>query len=250
MKLTKYPLRISQQEIPCFLYRSHRRTVAIHIAEDGCVRIRAPYYVTPQVVSRFIKEKSGWIIRVVQKRKKEWEAISRRRFVDGQTFLFLGKPYPLRVLIDQNRKRLTLHFDSDKWIIKAPSDMPKKEQEKQIGKKLVRWYQEQAKEIFGGRTFQRCRRLGKDIHTISIRGQKSIWGSCHPQKRVIHLNWKLVMAPLDVIDYVITHELCHLKECNHSSRFWRQVAQYHPHYKQSERWLKSHRIEMSLPPVE
>jgi hypothetical protein len=74
-----------------------------------------------------------------------------------------------------------------------------------------------------------------------------MWGCCEKTRRIIHLNWQIIFAPRDVIDYVIVHELCHLKHSNHSPRFWAEVEKYLPDYRNHHKWLKDHCIDMSLP---
>ena len=105
----------------------------------------------------------------------------------------------------------------------------------------------QAKEILGSRIFHYARKMQVEPKSISIKDQKRIWGSCQYRKQSINLNWRIVMSPLDVLDYVIVHELSHLVVPDHSKRFWRKVEDILPNYKQSRQWLKQNQRSMLLP---
>ena len=86
-----------------------------------------------------------------------------------------------------------------------------------------------------------------EVGEVNVRTQRRIWGSCHPRTKKIFLNWQIIMAPIEVIDYVIVHELCHLLVANHSKRFWSKVARFKPDYKEQIRWLRSNAFDMVLP---
>lgn len=104
---------------------------------------------------------------------------------------------------------------------------------------LERWYRAEAAKLIGERTYKLSTQMGVSYKRISIRGQKTRWGSCS-RKKNLSFNWRLLMAPEPVIDYVIIHELTHLKEMNHSKRFWELVAQRCPRWREYKQWLKKH----------
>ena len=116
-----------------------------------------------------------------------------------------------------------------------------------IKEKLIKWYRAQAEEIFGGRVFYFSRIMGLEPQKIAVKTQKRIWGSCGYHDKAISLNWQLVFAPMDVIDYVVVHELAHLDTPNHSRKFWKSVANILPDYKMRQNWLKNNRLSMKLP---
>jgi predicted metal-dependent hydrolase len=89
--------------------------------------------------------------------------------------------------------------------------------------------------------------MGTEPLKIAVKTQKRIWGSCHPRTKTINLNWMLVLAPLEVIDYVVVHELSHLDVPNHSRRFWKRVSGVMPDYRRQVQWLKEHAAEMVMP---
>jgi predicted metal-dependent hydrolase len=104
---------------------------------------------------------------------------------------------------------------------------------------LERWYRAEAAKLIGERAYKLSTQMGISYKRITIRGQKTRWGSCS-RKKNLSFNWKLLMAPEPVVDYVIIHELAHLKEMNHSKRFWALVAQHCHGWREHRRWLKQH----------
>ena len=109
---------------------------------------------------------------------------------------------------------------------------------------LERWYRMQAVKLIGKRASELSPLLGLTYNRLVIRGQRTRWGSCS-HKGNLSFNWKLLMAPEPVIDYVIIHELAHLKEMNHTKRFWELVAEYCPRWREHKKWLKDHETELA-----
>ncbi len=106
------------------------------------------------------------------------------------------------------------------------------------------WYRQQAERLVKKRVDELCPQLGVTYGRLTVRRAKTRWGSCS-QKGNLNFNWKLMMAPEPVIDYVIIHELTHLREMNHSKKFWNLVAEHCPHWRKHRRWLKDHEAELS-----
>lgn len=141
-------------------------------------------------------------------------------------FLFLGKKYP--VSIRQNAKSIVEL--SDKLYIASSNPI-------RIKRYLEVWYKQQARIIIQKRLNHYARISKLHFNTMSITDAQTRWGSCSSQKN-LHFNWRLVMAPVEVIDYVIAHELAHLVEMNHSRQFWETVRKMFPLYRQYRTWLK------------
>ena len=113
-----------------------------------------------------------------------------------------------------------------------------------LGPMLEEWYRMQAAALLKRRADELSASLGLTYNRVMIRGQKTRWGSCS-HKCNLSFNWRLVMAPKPVIDYVVLHELAHLKEMNHTKRFWKLLAQYCPRWRQRRKWLKDHGPELA-----
>jgi predicted metal-dependent hydrolase len=223
-----------------------RRTIQISIGEALDVRVVAPHYASLREIQAFIEEKAGWIKDRLQESQRRKEKIHSRQYDHGHCFLFLGSSYVLDIK-EEDIRQIRIHFDGQQWLIRVPISVSGIERQAMVKDKLVKWYRAQAKEIFGGRVFYYSRLMGLEPRKIAVKTQKKIWGSCHHHSKTINLNWTLVLSPLEVLDYVVVHELCHLTVPDHSRRFWEKVAAVMPDYKQRQRWLKQHAVDMVLP---
>jgi predicted metal-dependent hydrolase len=225
---------------------SRRRTIEVRLLESSEIAVAAPHHTSLEKIQAFIYKHADWLVRKQIQIQNRLLKIPERRYEDGQKFLFLGKEYPLQVRIVSDRQA-RMGFDGQSWLVSLPEEEAADSRPALIKKKLLLWYRAQAEEIFGGRVFHYGRILGATPETIVVKTQKRMWGNCHYRSKKINLNWRLVMAPMPVIDYVVVHELCHLEVPNHSSRFWRQVMQILPTCNVERQWLKKNAALLALP---
>ncbi|MCA9407704.1 MAG: M48 family metallopeptidase [Candidatus Omnitrophica bacterium] len=225
---------------------SARRTLAISIDDKAKVTVSVPLRVALKDIHRFLNEKSHWINEKVAEARKNLDYLQSRRFDHGNEFLYLGKKYPIVIKSSQN-KRLQFNFEDNQWLATIPEDFSEEEREEKIKDKLKRWYRQQAEELIGSRIFHYSRIIGIGPKKIAIRTQKRMWGCCDYNTQTIHINWQIILSPLEVVDYVVVHEICHLLVPNHSKRFWNKVAKVMPRYKHYQAWLKANFLDMTLP---
>jgi predicted metal-dependent hydrolase len=218
------------------LIRSKRRTIALIIERDGSFTVRAPMRTPHAAIENFIQQKSDWITRARQKIKSRpygWTTIGKQ-YIDGEKFLFLGSPFDLKLVGPQ---KPFLRFDSGFTLSRAAQIK---------GAQLfTRWYKEHAFEVITERVKQYSQQYNFAPKQIKISSAKTRWGSCSPNG-TLNFTWRLVMAPLDVIDYVVVHELVHLRVKDHSSRFWKQVESIYPEYKKQRKWLRENGERLNL----
>ena len=215
------------------LIHAKRRTIALIIERDGSLTVRAPKRASLQDIHGFIQEKANWIERSREK-LKAIVATPKKEFADGETFLFLGKDYELRLIPHQ---RLALHFNSG-FTLKA-SARPRGESV------FTKWYKSQALTIFTERVTHYANLHGFSPKQVKVTSAKTRWGSCSANG-TINFTWRLVMAPLEVIDYVVLHELAHLKIKNHSPRFWKLVESLCPDFNRHRKWLRENGEKLNL----
>jgi len=205
--------------------RTKRKTIGISINHDFVIKVRAPYWVRNADIENFIVSNKLWIekklLELSQKPKPK-----EKKFVSGETFLFLGKEIKLClsagnefILTDDNELLLPVLLGNN------------------VRDLLIFWYKKQAEKIITERCIFISQKYNFKVNKIKINNAKTRWGSCS-KKGNLNFTWRLVMAPLEVIDYVIIHELVHLIHHNHSKTYWFTVAQYMPKYKAYENWLK------------
>jgi predicted metal-dependent hydrolase len=217
----------------CFnfqLIRSKRRrkTISLHIKEDGRVVIYVPYHTPKGEIEGFIKEKESWVIKKISEKERSIKE-TEKAFIPGEKFLYLGESYPLEIG-DTHYRGLPLKLSFGKFIL----DKDRLEEARDL---FIHWYKREAKEKIEGRLHYFSNRLQLFPKGLKITSAKYRWGSCSRDSR-LSFSWKIIMAPLSVIDYVLIHELVHIKEKNHSKRFWTYLETILPDYRKHRFWLK------------
>jgi predicted metal-dependent hydrolase len=207
--------------------RKRRKTISLHIKEDGKIVVYAPYRTPKWEIEKFFNEKESWI---VEKRSEKERSIkeAEKAFISGKKFLFLGELYPLEIQDNNKEPPLKLSFGKfvlDKNHIEEARDL------------FIKWYKEEAKERIIGRIDYYSKRLQLFPKGVKITSAKYRWGSCSRDDR-LSFSWRMIMASFSIIDYILIHELVHIKEKNHSKRFWNYLESVHPDYKKHRLWLK------------
>ncbi len=208
------------------LIRSKRKTLSIQITAAGQVVVRAPLRMPKREVDGFVLQKRHWIadkLALVQARAalhKPTEPAS------GEEISFLGR----RLLLAASDRAKQIEVVGDTLAF-PKAWLP------QAGHHLRRWYCEQAAAILNERLAYWSGRTGIRFATARLSGARRRWGSCS-SKGNLNFSWRLVMAPVDVIDYVIVHELVHLEHMNHSKAFWARVGEILPDYEMKKKWLR------------
>jgi len=211
--------------------RHRRRTIAITIERDGRVVVRAPAKTARDTLHQFVQEKKPWISKKLLQIRQERTDAYPRAFVSGETFFYLGDRYPLKITYNL-RGAPPLAFIGGEFQLN--------ERFKGNRKALfVAWYKIQAETLIRQRIDQY--REVMDIPSVQIRitSAKYQWGGCSSRDRIT-FSWRIVLAPLLMLDYVVVHELAHLRERNHSSNFWKIVETILPDYRVRRQWLREH----------
>ena len=218
------------------LIRSRRRSLALEIRPDGALIVRAPYFVTDSVIRKFVRRNRAWIDKVYHRTRQQAELSPPKKFIEGEKFLYLGKEYPLHIAGEIDGKLL---FE-DQFLLSARY-LPK------ARKLFDRWYREEAFLILTQRCQFYAPKMGVNYQRIKLSNAKHRWGSCNPKGNLC-FNWRLVMAPQEIMDYVVVHELAHVKELNHSARFWAIVEKVFPDHSIAKKWLKDNQSRLFCSP--
>jgi predicted metal-dependent hydrolase len=211
-----------------------RRSIALEIAPDGQFIVRAPNFAGDEVIQKFINSKRNWIDKVYNRTRQRLALFKPKQFVTGENFLYLGNEHALYVARDMHGKFI---FE-DKFILN----------ERYLPRARIlfeRWYKEEAFMFFTLRCKFYAENMGVRYNSIALSGAKYRWGTCYPGAK-LRFNWRLIMAPKEVIDYVVVHELAHLIEPNHSSRFWAVVEKTFQDYREARKWLKENQFRLNL----
>ena len=211
------------------LERRQRRTVGLKITENGLV-IHAPKRISQSHLESIIVLKADWI-------RKKLETLIENKLPEmqwrhGETLLFMGNTISLAVEHDIRSKAV----EYEPGVLQLA--MPNHHDQTLIARKVIQWYKKQALVDFTRRLEIFSSKLGVSFTSFNLSNAGSRWGSCNSRKE-IRLNWRLLQAPPHIINYVVCHELAHLKEMNHSAKFWATVASIYPDYKLAEKELKA-----------
>jgi predicted metal-dependent hydrolase len=178
-----------------------------------------------------------WVAAQVLRQRSAPPAPGRSPLVTGTRLWFHGRKLTLFVL-PQTRRRPRLVLNEDRLLCHTSRPRPS-----DVRRAVETWYRQHALELIGERVRVLAQGLTERTHSWRLRSQKSRWGSCTAEAR-LHFNWKLVMMPDFVVNYVVVHELAHLEELNHSSRFWQMVRHHCPYADTARRWLRRHGPEL------
>ncbi|HVN97322.1 MAG TPA: SprT family zinc-dependent metalloprotease [Syntrophorhabdaceae bacterium] len=231
---------MSQDDITYHVVRSakRRRTLMLKIERDGRVVMHVPHHTTEGEIRKFFEQKHAWVQTKLQERAKDLETLeSERRYVTGEKFLYLGQKYPLE-LREASGRRSGLALSHGVFYLE-------KNHKKQGRDLFVEWYKERAREIFPERVNYYSRKFKLYPQEVRITGAKTRYGSCTADNK-LYFSFRLVMAPYPMIDYVIAHELAHIKVKNHSRRFWNYMEEIMPGYKKYKDWLRVNSASLDI----
>ena len=216
------------------IIRSKRRSISLEIERDGSLTVRAPQYTSIGEINALVKSKVSWISKKQTLLRKQARETPPKRFTNGEHFYYLGNTYPLEIVTGQDSP-LVLR---DHFFLAADAQ----ESALQV---FQQWYKQHASQVIKGRAAILAQNNGYATSKIRITSAKTRWGSCGPRGS-LNFTWRLVMAPEDVIDYVVVHELVHLRIRNHSRKYWEAVRRFMPDYQICLKWLKDygHRLRL------
>jgi predicted metal-dependent hydrolase len=220
--------------------KPHRRRLSVSIHINGRARVIVARSTRNSEISDFLRENSSWVRRRFDEIEKQRSLHPPKKFINGEKLLFLGEEHELVVLNSpMNRPRIVRR---DQCLV---CFLPKNHTPELVRRTLLKFYEREARQLFKDRIDILSQKMGLYPTSLSFRSQKSRWGSCSSKGR-ISLNWRLLAAPSDVIDYVLIHELGHLRHADHSKNFWNLVKAHAPHFNDQKRWLRQNHFELDF----
>jgi len=213
-------------EIEYSIKYSNRKTLSIIVERDRTVIVRAPLNTSKELIEKEINKRKFLLFQKINHPQKYEVPKPRKEFVSGESLLYLGKYYKLEVVLKEVKG---VELDSNFFISKS---------NQQTAEQYFReWYFKQAENILIPKVKYFANHLGVQCNKISVLDLKVRWGSCTPKNK-INFNWRIIKAPIYVIDYIIVHELTHLLEPNHTPDFWNIISVQLPLYDKAKEWLK------------
>ncbi|EQK39082.1 M48 family metallopeptidase [Paraclostridium bifermentans] len=221
------------------IYRK-RKTMSLEIKRDGIINVIAPNGLDKTFIVDKVKNKSDWII----KKLDEIEVLNNNRYIrsyeSGDIFLYLGKEYMLEVLVDKITIGTSVSLENNKLIVRSNSN-----NKDVIQRALKNWYTDETLGIVKERINYYKLFFEDTVTSIKIKDQKSRWASC-TYKNEILFNLRCSMMPIQIIDYIVVHEMCHMEHRNHSKDFYLAVERILPDYKERVKWLKNNGVRMNF----
>ena len=225
--------------------KSNLKNITIKIKYPDIVTVSSPKSVNDEYIHDLVLSKGKWILKKLTEFKIKETENPPILLIDGDLIPYLGNYYRLNVHKETNTIKCSLIFEKDKFIAKVPYNISSDKQYIELKKLLVNWYLTKGRKLIKERLSIYSKKLNLYPESITLKEQKTSWGTCS-SKGNIYINWKILLAPLDIIDYVLVHELCHLKHMNHSKEYWQLVSTIFPNYKEKRNYLKENSLKLNI----
>jgi predicted metal-dependent hydrolase len=230
--------------IEYLIKRTKRSSLGITIERDGTVTINTPLRADPKGIESFVSSKTIWIRQKLAYKSQTNREMVRRDFVSGQGFLYLGKSFRLRLInngmgvVNQKGVSTSLRLHNGYFELL--------EQEKERARKhFIKWYKKQTEEQLRIRIPRYANRIGVEVKDFRVLDLGNRWASCG-KKGTLNFSWRIVMAPIQVFDYILVHEMAHMLERGHTKNFWRTVSRVIYDYEEHKIWLQEHGAELDI----
>ncbi|HEY1274537.1 MAG TPA: SprT family zinc-dependent metalloprotease [Thermoleophilaceae bacterium] len=219
---------------PYRIRRSDRARHARILVDGDGVEVVVPRRFPLRAVEPFVEEKRPWIERTLRRMQESEAELPPARLEDGGGVPYLGERLALRVRVELGRTRAHVARRGRTLYVRVGHGG-----EEAVREALERWYRRRARDEVAARLDAAVARAGTDYTGLQIRGQRSRWASCS-STGAMSFNWRLMLAPAAILDYVVEHEVAHLHVHDHSERFWSLLARRCPGWREHERWLRRH----------
>ncbi|PFA67153.1 zinc protease [Bacillus sp. AFS015802] len=218
----------------------NRKSIGIYIDSYGHIEVHAPKGTKDESVIRLLEDHWDRIMLKSKELKGRLNGPQVKSYQHGEPFLYLGESFPIEVHHNPEISRDHVTLGEGRINIHV-----KEQDEERIKQALKRFYYRECKSLVEKRISIHQEKFKAKHRSVRISDSQTTWGTCDG-RRQLTFNWKLAMAPQDVIDYVVVHEMCHMIHLNHDRSFWRLVGKFVPDYKEKEQWLARSSWKMTL----
>lgn len=226
-------LAVGQTEVPIKVIRTDRRKTATIKIVEGDVHVIVPQSLSQKRIEALIKQKTKWI-RQKLNLQASIQPVRPKEYVSGEAFSYLGKNYRLK--LSQGASG-SVKLVAGRFQLSVPEKLKGDARTKYVKDRMARWYREHALQRLQDKVSRYAPLLCVSPSSVKVKYFKSRWGSCSILGDIT-FNWRIIMAPHRIVDYVVVHELTHLKHHDHSEKFWKTVESVVPHFRECKLWLK------------
>lgn len=246
-------IQYNQTTIPYTLIRKPKlKNISIRINQQSEIIVTAPKYIEQTYLDEVLNKKAPWILKQLHSIAQRPVPPTPMLFQTGDTINYLGKPCKLVVHftnpIENTTTRkpiVSLEREGQTFHLTVSGDVPEAIYQESMREVFKHWFIQHGNNLVAERLELYCPVMAVRPSKVVLKEQKRRWGTC-TGKGAIYLNWRLMMAPLSILDYVLVHELAHLKHPNHSKAFWGFVESIVPDYKLQKTWLRNNGSQLSL----
>ncbi len=217
-----------------------RRSIGIEVANAKVV-VRIPYFVATSEAEQFVRAKSAWIQQKIKQQAQRVEQIPERDYLHNSQLPFLGGQMTLAI-VSQTKANVIHYGDQLMVYLSSRSKLAPHQQARRL---VMDWYQRKALHLLTIKTDVMVRKINATHTGVTVKATRSKWGHC-TIGGAIQYNWQIVLAPEPVVDYLVAHEVSHLRHHNHGAEFWQLVANLCPDYKKCRAWLKANGTQLIL----
>lgn len=221
------------------IYRK-RKTMSIEVETTGEVTVIAPVGTSTDDIVEKVKSRAGWIVSKQYESKFINDTKIKREAVSGESYMYLGRNYSLDIRVDENIDNISVKLFQGKFVVNTYI-----KDEDLIKKAMENWYREKTLAKVKERVSYYSSYFNNEVTTVKVKEQKKRWASCTSKNELL-FNWRCVMAPVFVLDYIVVHEMCHMEYKNHSKDFWNRVYAVMPDYEVRKLWLRNNGIKMDI----
>lgn len=222
------------------LIKSNRKSVEIKLKSNGQVVIKGPKHMMQDQCEKILEQKWDWILENLQKFNDRQSQEKHRHYKEEEIFNILGEKITIKIL-HQSLNTSKLKKLSGEWILSVPEEWDKEK----IIEVLIPHFKASLKKYMEARIRYYEPMFSKKVKSLTIRNQSTKWGSCS-SKQGLNFNYRLIFAPLEIIDYLVVHEMSHLEHMNHSKSYWKKVYSVMPDYEKKDQWLKINGHKLSV----
>lgn len=223
-------------------YRQNRKDIRVVIDLINKIVAFVPETMSEDKIHQTLSNKAQWIYTKVQELNEIQSNVSPKEFVSGEKLMYLGRQYRLKVYREVVDKT-SFTFRQGRFVAVVPSNWAQEKVQDRLEAHLIEWYRKHGLKKIQERVAYYENILGVRAQSIQMKTQHKRWGTCTPEGN-IYINWRIAMAPIKIIDYIVVHELAHLRIPEHSDAFWKLIRSILSDYEGSKEWLRVHGMEL------